>query len=423
MTAPTFTVKIWFGTTPSASTLFTLNDTTRGKLDSATYTLGGDAGTDVSADCIGFTTRRGKSSQLWDRIDAGTAQIQLNNEDRTYDPLYAAGPYFGGFVPGQKVQLLVDDCPIFTGLVSDWSLSYDVTGRSIATCTAEDALASLARRQFTAWTATASETAATRLNTALSRSEIGWPTGSRDFDSGISVLQADSVSAGTTALAYAQLVAQSDLGSFFAARDGVVTFRDRWSTATNVSNCNFDDTGTDNQFHQIAVTAGSETFYTRVSVTRAGGSAQVVNAATAVDDDIRTLSLTGLLQNSDSQSLDMANFLASLYSTSDGYISQLTSRYRSIGSLAGSSSGFGAAVLESLNLRLPQLELGDVVGVTWTPNGVGAAIEQTSVIQGIEWQAWPGDHSVTFNLTRRAGSPFLLDDLDLGLLDTSTLNF
>lgn len=420
---PTFTVKVWFGTTPAGGNLFTLSDTTKGKLNSATYLLGGDSGTDVSSDCIGFTTRRGRSSQLWDRVDAGTATIQLNNEDRTYDPLNSAGPYYGGFVPGQRVQLLVDDCPIFTGVVSDWTLSYDVSGRSIATCTAEDALASLARRQFTAWTATNGQTASTRLDTMLSRTEIGWPTGARDFDTGVSVLQADSVSAGTTALAYGQLIAQSDLGLFFVAKNGVLTFRDRWSTATNVSNCNFADDGTDNAFDGIAVTAGSETFYTRVSVTRNGGTAQVVQAASAVDDDIRSLSLTGLLQNSDGQALDMANFLASLYSDATGYISEITSRYVSVGSLAGSAGGVGAAGMATLNLRFPELELGDVVGVTWTPNGVGDPIEQTSVIQGIEWEAWPGDHRVRFTLTRRAGTPFLLDDLELGLLDTSTLNF
>lgn len=420
MTAPTFTVKVWFGTTPTASTLFTLDDTTRGKLDSAIYLLGGDSGTDVSADCIGFTTSRGKTSQLWDRIDAGTAQIQLNNEDRSYDPLYAAGPYYGGFVPGQKVQLLVDDTPVFTGRVSDWSLSYDVSGRSIATIQAEDALASLARRQFTAWTATNGETAATRLNTALSRAEIGYPTGARTFDTGVSVLQADSVSAGTTALAYAQLVAQSDLGLFFAARDGVLTFRDRHSTAVNVTNIDFDDTNTETQFDSVAVTVGSETFYTRVSVTRSGGTAQMVQAGVAVDDDIRTLSLTGLLQNSDAQTLDMANFLANLYSDSTGYVSRLSTRYESTGSLAGRGSGVGAA---SLQIALPQLELGDVVGVTWTPNKVGAAITQTAIIQGIEWEAWPGDHQVTFHLIRRQGQPFLLDDPELGLLDSSTLNF
>lgn len=417
---PTFTVKVWFGTTPSASTLFTLNDTTRGKLNSATYTLGGDSGTDVSADCIGFTCRRGKSSQLWDRIDAGTAQVQLNNESRTYDPLNTAGPYYGGFVPGQKIQLLVDDAPIFTGRISDWSLAYDVSGRSVATVQAEDGLASLARRQFTAWTATAGETAATRLNTALSRSEIGYPSGARDFDSGVSVLQADSVSAGTTALAYSQLVAQSDLGMFFAARDGVITFRDRWSTAVNVTNIDFDDTNTEQPFFGVGVTVGSETFYTRVSVQRTGGTAQVVQAGAAIDDDIRTLSVTGLLQSTDSQTLDMANFLANQYSDSTGYISRLDTRYRSFGSLAGKSGGVSAA---SLQIELPQLELGDVVGVTWTPNKTGAAISQTSVIQGIEWQAWPGDHSVTFHLLRRQGSPFLLDDLTLGKLNSNTLNF
>lgn len=417
---PTFTVKLWFGQTPSASTLFTLNDTTRGQLDSVSYTLGGDSGTDVTDDCIGFTTQRGKASQLWDRIDAGTAQIQLNNETRLYDPTYAAGSYYGGFTPGQRVQILCDDTPIFTGRVSDWNLSYDVTGRSIATVTAEDALASLARRTFTAWTATASQTAGTRLDAALSRSEIGWPTGARDFDTGVSVLQADAIGASTTALAYAQLVAQSDLGLFFVARDGVVTFRDRWSTAVNVTNCDFDDQGVENQIHGVSVTVGSETFYTRVSVERAGGTAQVVQAAAAVDDDIRTLNLTGLLQNSDSQSLDMANFLANMYSDATGYVSQITTRYQSTGSLAGTDGGVGSA---SLNVAVPQLELGDVVGVTWTPNGVGSPITQTSIIQGISWSAFPGDHTVTLNLIRRQGVPFLLDDPTLGLLDTGTLNF
>ena len=426
MSRPTATVRVFFGTTPSASTLFTLDDSTRGLLDSATYTLGGDTGTDVSADVNHIGTSRGRPSLVFDQIDAGTCRIQLNNDRsanlgaRTYDPFNASGPYYGLLKPGIRVEVEADGYRIFTGKVSDWNLTFDTSGRSIAEMVCEDALATLARKQFDAWTATSGQTAGARLTDVLNRSEIGWPGGARDLDTGISTLQGDSITWGSNCLNYCQLVAKSDgPASFFASRDGLITFRDRHATLTAPISAVFANDGTNIPFQQVEVQVGSETYYTRVSVDREGGTAQTYTTTAATTEEIRSLSIGGLLLDSDAQALEMATYYANVYATGDARVSGLTV----VAHRQASTGGYGLAVDRLVNLL--QLELNDVVTVTFTPNNTGSAINQTCVVSGISHTVTPDLHTVQLKLDRFDNhAPFILDDASLGLLDgTSVLAF
>ena len=403
MSQPSYELLIYFGETATASTSFVLSDSTRGALNAVAYTLGGDTGTDVTADAVGFSITRGKSSPLFPDIDAGTAQVELNNEDRTYDPLYAAGTHYGDLTPGKRVRFLANGIVLFDGQVADWDLSYDVNGRSVATAKCEDALAVLGRQVFDAWTATASQTAGPRLTAILNRSEVGWSGGARDLDTGISTLQGDSVTAESNVLNYCQLVARSDLGSFFASREGVLTFRDRHSAITSASAITFGTGGV--PITGVGVRVGSETYFTRVAVDREGGVRQTYTSASATTDGIRTLSYTGLLLDSDAQSDAMAEYLATMYATGDPVVSEITT------------------VLDDTRLTTAQmavllsLELNDVVSIDWTPNGVGAAITQDLVIAGIKHDAFPGLHTLTFYTSKYdTRAPFILDSTSNGTL-------
>lgn len=425
MTQPTYTVRVFFGTTPSASTLFTLDDPTRGLLNSATYTLGGDSGTNIGNDAVSITVDRGRPSLLFEDIDAGTCTIQLNNESRTYDPLYAAGPYYGLLKPGIRVEVECDGIRLFTGKVADWNLSYDVSGRSVAEMVCEDALATLARQQFNAWTATASQTAGPRLTAVLNRPEVAWSGGARDLDTGVSTLQGDAVAWGSSVLNYCQLVAKSDgPAAFFASRSGVLTFRDRHANLTGGMVVSFSDTPSSTQvgFQGVGVAVGSETFYTRVSVTREGGTAQTYTTTVAQSDEIRSWSINGTLQDSDSQALDMATYYAQTFATGDARVSSISAIFRE--PEVDTSGGYTLAVVPAI-FSLLSLEINDVVGVVWTPNGVGAAINETCVVSGIRHDIFPGLHKVSLSLAKWDNrAPFTLDSATLGVLDgTSVLVF
>lgn len=407
---PTFEVLVFFGLTPTASTTFTLDDPTRGLLDDV-YELGGDTGTDVTADMVNIRVDRGRRSPIFTDIDAGQVRVTLNNEDRTYDPLHTAGPYYGLLTLGKRVRILANSVVIFDGRISDWELTYDVSGRSVAEFVAEDALATLARKTFDDWTATASQTAGPRLTSVLNRTEVAWPGGQRDLDTGIATLQGDAVSWGSSVLNYCQLVAKSDgPAAFFASREGLVTFRDRRANLTGPSVVTFADTnhgpsGTSALINGIGITVGSEEFYTRVSVRREGGTVQSYTSATAGDDDVVTLTLNGLLLDSDAQALDYATYYANAYAAGAARVSSVSTTVDD----RTMSTAVLAAVLG--------IEINDKVSISWTPNGVGDPIAETAVVIGIQMDGSPDLCTMTLTLGRLDNrAPFILDSDTDGVL-------
>lgn len=91
-----------------------------------------DSWQDISQYVRNISTSYGRSSEL-DEFSAGTFTITLNNIDRRFDPLYAAGPYFGSLLPMKPIRIRVQsplDGPgtttyIATGFILGWQQSYD----------------------------------------------------------------------------------------------------------------------------------------------------------------------------------------------------------------------------------------------------------------------------------------------------------
>lgn len=395
MAQPTTTVEVFFGNSATGDGLFQLNSSL---LDGADV-LGGDLGTDVTADVNSVSFRRGRPSQLFEVIDPATGTVQLNNELRTYDPMYSAGTHYGFIKPGLRAVVTSNGITVFDAKVADWNLDYQVSGRSTAMMELEDALAVLGRQEFDEWTTTASQTGGPRLADVLNRDEVGWSGGARDLDTGVSVLQDDLVTWGSNVLNYCQLVAQSDLGQFFASRDGLITFRDRHSNLGSTPSAEFADDGTGIAFQSVASTFGAEVYFTRVIVDRENGIAQAATVASAAEDGVRSLTITGVLQDSDTQALDMAVFLATVYSAGDTRLSMvrvaLDDRLLSLAQIT----------------QVLQLDINSLVQVTFTPNGVGDPIVQSCVVQGIDHDITPDSHWVTLWLSKYDQSnPFILDE-------------
>ena len=93
-------------------------------------------------------TNRGRSREGVS-FPHGTMTVTLSNRDRRFDPLFAAGPYFGQLKPRRQVRLRAvwsaTSYTIFTGWVSGWPQDYGA-GRTDAVVVVEcvDALAHLA---------------------------------------------------------------------------------------------------------------------------------------------------------------------------------------------------------------------------------------------------------------------------------------
>jgi hypothetical protein len=396
-------VTAFFDLPSNDATLFTLDDDVLGLLDTG-GDLGGDIAADVSCSGYSISIARGRSMEL-NEIAAGTCRLSFRNGDRTFDPSYDAGPFFGNLIPGKRIEVSIAGVTLFVGKIDDLAGQYTPRDPSTASILLVDNLGALARNEFDEWH-TSEQKPGARLHAILDRSEVRY-AGGRDIDTGVETLQDDTVTWGSNVLNYAQLVARSDLGRLFDSRLGVLTFRDRLSIAGVDPVVTFADDLTDQPFSGINKRTASELLYTWVAVDRVGGVKQ-----SAVDTDaeleakgIRRLSLSGLLLNEDDRSAEMANFLLGIYHDATDRIAGLMVR------LAGYD--------EADHALIAALDIGDVIGLRWTPDGIGDPAEHTLIVEGIQHSIdADGIHIMTISTSDALQtSPFTLDDDVLGLLD------
>lgn len=388
------------------SLFFILDDPVRGVLDNTVYVLGGDVLVDVTDYTRAVQVRRGRSREL-EKFTAGNANVTLDNRARTFDPTYAAGPYFGSILPGKQVVITVDDAPLYRGNVADWNLGYTINGDSIAEPSCVDAFDLLSNATLTPDTATAQATGA-RVEAVLD--SISWPDGQRRISGGQATLDADVIPDGTTALAYLQKVETSEPGALFIGRDGAVTFLDRADLQNPAGAVVFGGTGI--PFTGIDVVYGTEELTNQASVvwsagSAVGGTATATNTASVTAYGAYAKSYDTLLDDA-GQAGDLADWVVAKYGQPLYRIDRLTV------TLDGLGASHKAAVLG--------LDLGSVARVDFTPNGIGSAISQYVTVDGIEHSASPARHDVTLTLSETLAG-FVLDDATFGVLDTSTLGF
>ena len=245
-------VEVGFELTVGDTPYFRLNDPVKGKLDNVTYRLAGPIFIDITQDVTSVAVKRGKNREL-DRYSAGQVNIVLNNETRKYDPLNASSPYVGNIIPRREVRVTTDGFVVFTGVIEDWNLDYDITGKSNATIVGADAFTLLAQQTLTPGTATTQLTGE-RINAVLSQPTVGWPLTQREIDDGSAQLGADVFEGNV--LSYLQKVESSEQGQLFMSSDGNVRFINgsitptsgTWTNTTNyVTNPSFETAGTATQ--------------------------------------------------------------------------------------------------------------------------------------------------------------------------------
>jgi hypothetical protein len=393
---------------------FILDNDPRGKLDSVTYTLSGDRYFDITPRLVNTTIRRGKNNAL-DRIDAGMTSITVDNSDRTFDPLYENGPYFGQLIPRRSVRVSANDKPVFEGFIDDFDIQYEPGVQSVVRIEVSDALSVLANSELEEFTPV-SQLSGARVEAVLDRPEVAWPSNLRDIDTGNSVMLDNDVAEGTGTLEYLQLVTGSEFGTLFLAKDGKITYRER-NSVPNIPDIVFSDevvageyTGI--QFADVNIVYGSENLYNRIALSNADAIPEEAFADDA-DSQItygpRTYSQSGLLIEDPTQLQFLADFLLASYKEPQYRFETVT------------------VVMDTLTLanqnKVLDLEIGDIVLVRFEPSDIPPAIEQYCRIIGVSHEWTPGSKNISFALERLDFAIFILDDAVLGQLDNDRLAY
>lgn len=145
---------------------------------------------------------------------------------------------------------------------------------------------------------------------------IGWPTASRDLDTGQVTVQATTLD-DTNALEHLLAVADTEAGLVFIRGDGNVVFQCRHARFDDFSTpaATFGDDAGEMKYIGLGTEYGSSRIYNDIALTRTGGTEQRAGDpdSQATYGGIRTLSKSGLLHTDDTQVLELAQALRAAY--------------------------------------------------------------------------------------------------------------
>ena len=388
---------------------FTLDSASLGVLDSNALD-GSLLGDDVSEYCRDVSISRGRSDQLAN-FNAGTAQFRLINNDRRFDPINEASPYYdatkgrSGVTPRRKVSVFLDGEAVYVGRITDIDVNYDFNLSEVV-ISASDDFVLLANSTTGDSFTPPQELSGARLERILDLLSVGYPLASRNISTGVATLGNYSIDANTNALTYLQKITDSEQGYLFISKDGLLTFTDRLAASFASPSAFFSDDGSEIPYSTLEVLYGQEFLYNRVSTQTEGGTPQNVDdAPSQTEFGISTLALSDLLLADDSAALTLANTLLDGYKEPIYRFDELRIPMNRL------TSGQRLDVLA--------LEIGNLIEITRTySTGTPASVTAIYAIEGIQHGLTPNVQEVTIRLSPAViVFPLILDDISFGILD------
>jgi hypothetical protein len=398
---------------------FTLDSESLGVLDSSVLD-GTLLGSDVSSYATQVRISRGRPDQL-QNFNAGVCVIDLNNNDRRFDPINEDSPYWNpvlnrsGVTPRRKVTVFSNGLPLFTGRITDIDVVYEPTSSSAnydlgtVTITAADDFVLLANTFTESMITPVEQLSGSRVEAILDLPEVAYPA-TRQIDDGVATLGGGAVfeiDTNTNILTYLQNVAASEQGYFFIGADGDLVFTDRIAGAFGVPQAYFSDDGTQIGYQGLEVIYGQEFLYNKVITQIQEGAEQIANdVASQAEYGISTLSLSDLLLSTDAAALALAEDLLGKYKQPLYRFDRLRSEYMTLTTIDQNT--------------VTALEISDVVEITRTYNtGNPSAVSLVYAIEAITHVISPSGHIVEFGLSpTELLFPLTLDDPTLGQLDS-----
>lgn len=401
------TVEVAFELTVGDTPYFRLNDPVKGKLNNVSFRLAGPIWIDITNDVASVNIKRGKNREL-ERYSSGSANVILHNEDRKFDPLNPSSPYAGNIIPRRAIRISTSGYTQFVGVIEDWNLDYDVSGKSNAAIVAADAFTLLAQQSLSAGTAVA-ETTGERINNVLSMPTVAWPLAQRVIDTGSAQVAGGAYDTNEGALSYLQKVEASEQGQLFMDRNGNVRFVNGAVTPTSeTSAVLFSDEGDGVPYVSATISYGTELLYNQVTVSSPGFTSTKDNLVSQVLYGITTTDVATILSSANAVE-SLALFWVAKYGEPEYRFQDL------VVSLDGIEGSFAESVL--------QVEMGEIVQIKFTPNGIGDSIQRYGQVNKIEHSIGVDRHTITFGFGSLQFAFLVLDDVGFGILDENALAF
>lgn len=408
MSVPVMQVLVGFQSTTGFGTPFQLNDAFYGVLNTAGRgTLGGVTFVDLTSLVENVSITRGRSRQL-DQFNAGTAVIAFNNDSQILNPSNTSSPYYPFVLPRCPVQILANGLPIYTGLITDWNLDYDISNQDMMYASCSDNFTVLANQALNAVTPSAQATGA-RINTVLDLPEINYQ-GARSIDAGSSTLGAFAISQDTNCLNYLQLINTSEQGYLFMSANGTLTFKGRSSVLNPVAGSTFNTDGTGLPYQTLINQFGDELLYNFITTKSDAGALQTTSDANSIAlYQAQQYSLTNLLNSTTTEVAGLGNYLLGKYKDPVLRFTGLSTEMSAL-----------SATHQDILFNLDMTSICTVVKnfVVGTP----ATETQTLIVSGIAHNITPGSHIVSFVFeSTDANAYFTLNDAIFGTLSTTNL--
>jgi hypothetical protein len=403
-------VLVGFQSTTGFGTPFMLDDAFYGVLDTAGRgTLGGLTFVDLTSLVENVSITRGRSRQL-DQFNAGTAVIAFDNASQVLNPSNTSSPYYPFVLPRCPVQILANGIPIYTGLITDWNLDYDISNQDMMYASCSDQFTVLANQSLNAVATTVQATGA-RINTVLDLPEINFQ-GARSIDTGSSTLGAFNISQDTNCLNYLQLINTSEQGYLFMSANGTLTFKGRSSVLNPVAGATFNTDGTGIRYQSLINQFGDELLYNYiVTQSPAGAKQETSDSASIALYQAQQYSLTDLLNSTTTEVAGLGNYLLGKYKNPVLRFTGLSTEMSAL-----------SATDQNIVLNLDMTSICTVVKnfVVGTP----ATETQTLIVSGISHNITPGSHIVSYTFESTDGNQYLtLNDTIFGTLDNNLLSF
>ena len=410
MSVPVMQVLVGFQSTTGFGTPFQLNDAFYGVLDTAGRgTLGGVTFVDLTSLVESVNITRGRSRQL-DQFNAGTAVIAFNNDSQILNPSNTASPYYPFVLPRCPVQILANGLPIYTGLITDWNLDYDISNQDMMYASCSDQFTVLANQALNAVATTVQATGA-RINTVLDLPEINYQ-GARSIDTGSSTLGAFAISQDTNCLNYLQLINTSEQGYLFISAAGTLTFKGRSSVLNPVAGATFNTDGTGLPYQTLVNQYGDELLYNYIVTQSPAGAVQTTSNATSIAlYQAQQYALTDLLNSTTTEVAALGSYLLGKYQNP-------------VLRFTGLSTQMAALSTANQNIALA-LDLTSICTVVKNfVTGTPATETQTLIVSGVSHNITPDSHIISFTFESTDGNQYLsLDNAIFGTLNNNLLSF